>query len=102
MLDFLSQWWGILGVVVLMVIAYFIYGFEVVKGHIVKLIFIAESEARKKCLETGKQKFEWVLETGYTYLPAALKLFISKELFALIVQGIFDKIVDWAEAQELR
>ena len=102
MLDFLGQWWGILGVLVILVITYFVYGFEVAKGHVVKLIFIAEEKAREKCLETGRQKFEWVVENGYTYLPTALKLFITKELFAAIVQSVFDKVVDWAESQELR
>lgn len=102
MLEFLSSWWGILGAVIILVLTYFIYGFETAKSHVVKLIFIAEEQAREKCLETGRQKFDWVLENGYLYLPNPLKLFITKELFAAIVQSIFDKIVDWAESQELR
>ncbi len=102
MLEILTQWWGIIGVVVMLVICYFVYGLEATKGHVKDLIFLAEKKAREKCLETGKEKFEWVVEHGYSYLPSGLKLFISKDLFAAIVQAVFDKMVDWAEAQELK
>ncbi len=101
-MEFLTQWWGIIGVVVLLVITYFVYGFEVAKGHVVKLIFVAEEKAREKCLVTGREKFDWVVHNGYPYLPNALKIFITKELFAAIVQSVFDKMVGWAEGQELR
>ena len=100
MLEIVSQYWGII-VAVLGLIGFAIYDYEKFKSRVVSLIFIAEEKSRELCLETGQKKFEWVVQNGYKYLPAVLKLVLSEELFKALVQHIFDKVVKWAEKQEL-
>lgn len=39
------------------------------------------------------EKFAWVVEHGYQYLPKWLKFFLSEEAFRALVQSIFDSIV---------
>ncbi len=101
LLEFLVSWWGLI-IVFFFFIAYGIHDYEATKKTIVGLIFIAEERAREKALETGEQKFNWVVFNGYKYLPGWLRLFMSEELFKVLVQNIFDKLVIWAENQNFR
>lgn len=101
LLSFIAQWWGLI-LILFLFGAYAIYDYEAAKKKIVGLIFIAEERAREKALETGKQKFDWVVFNGYRYLPVWLRLVMSEELFAKLVQSIFDGIVQWAEKQKIR
>jgi len=100
-LQFISSWWGLLFVVIALVLM-FIFQRQQLKRLAIRLIFLAEERARQYALKTGKEKFSWVVEHGYQYVPVWLKLFITKAAFAAIVQAAFDSIVDWAERQELR
>ena len=100
-LQFISSWWGLLFVLVVLVLM-FAFKREQLKRLAIRLIFVAEERSRQYALKTGKAKFEWVVENGYQYVPVWLKVFITKATFAVIVQAAFDSIVDWAESQELR
>lgn len=100
-LQFISSWWGLLFVAVVLILM-FIFKRQQLKKLAIRLIFLAEERSRAYALQTGKQKFDWVVEQGYQYVPVWLKLFITKATFAVIVQAAFDSIIDWAEDQELR
>ena len=100
-LEFLLSWWGLITVAALVGV-YLVCDYESTKDKIVKLIFVAEERAREKALETGQEKFEWVVFHGYQYVPAWLRVFLSEDAFRKLVQDIFDGIVDWAEAQQVR
>ena len=94
-LDFVLSWWGIIGIVILFLVELY-FEREVAVKRIRDLIFLAEEKGRKGVLKTGEQKFDWVLENGYDLLPPVLHLFLSRVLFAALVQAVFDKIMDWA------
>lgn len=99
-LDFVISWWGLLALVVIFVLK-LIFDYSATTRRIRELIFLAEEHARKQVLNTGAEKFEWVKTHGYEYLPPALKLFLSQELFGLLVQAIFDKLTEWAAGKDL-
>lgn len=100
MLQFIQSWWGIIvAVIALVVLA--IFDWQRFKKRVLQLIFFIEEQARKKAIETGKEKFEWVAEHGYQYVPGWAKLFVSEAAFRLIVQKVFDSVFKWAEAQNL-
>ncbi|UNC91708.1 hypothetical protein [Candidatus Contubernalis alkaliaceticus] len=100
-LIFAQQWWGLL-LLTMVLVGYLFYDYEAAKKKIAVLIFVAEEQAREKCLRSGQEKFEWVVKNGYNYLPIWLKLIISEEAFKVLVQSIFDNMVKWAENQRLR
>ncbi len=96
----IQAWWGLIGLLVIFSIKA-VLDWEGTVKRIRELIFLAEELARKQVLKTGKEKFEWVKNNGYSYLPSWLRLFISEALYAKIVQEIFDKIKEWAENDDL-
>ncbi len=98
---FAQQWWGLL-LLAMALVGYLLYDYEAAKKKIAVLIFIAEERARQKTLVSGKQKFEWVVQNGYRYLPVWLRMILSEEAFRTLVQSIFDNMVKWAEKQQLR
>lgn len=100
-LQFLSNWWGLLFVLVVIVVMA-VFRRQTLKRIAIRLIFVAEERSRQYALRTGKEKFEWVVENGYGLIPPWLKLFVTKEMFSVIVQTVFDNIVAWAEKQEVR
>lgn len=99
-LEFAAQWWGLIGVVLIIALK-FIFDRKNMVEKTVELIYLAEEKAKQCVLNTGEEKFQWVVENGYQYLPATVKLFISKALYAVIVQEIFDRIKEWAKEKDL-
>jgi hypothetical protein len=100
MLEFVQNWWGII-VAVIAAILFAIFDWQRFKKRVLELIFYIEEQARKKAIATGREKFEWVAENGYQYVPAWAKLFVSEAAFRLIIQKVFDSVFKWAEAQKL-
>lgn len=100
MLGFLQQWWGLIAMAIIAVL-YAIFNWQGFKKKVVELIFIAEETAREKALQTGQEKFEWVAENGYQFVPLWAKLFVSETAFRKIVQAVFDQIFKWATEQNL-
>jgi hypothetical protein len=98
---FLTNWWGLVGVAVALVVGLIFYRKATIE-MIKTLIFVAEEKARHGILTTGAEKKAWVIENGYQYLPAAVKTFISKQMFGILVQYVFDQLVKWAEKNQLR
>lgn len=100
MVDFLMQYWGII-VAALLIGLELIIEREAAVKRIRDLIFMAEEKARKGVLRTGEDKFEWVVDNGYKYLPPVLKVVLTEKAFRLLVQTIFDGIMDWASDKGL-
>ena len=109
--SFASAWWGLL-TVLLFIIVFALLRWEQFKAYATQFILLAEERARQKALQTGQEKFQWVVTNGLLYMPTKLKIFITffatimgttrEELFGRAVQWLFDKVFTWAEAQELR
>ena len=99
-MNFVSDWWGLILLLLIFLLKLF-FDYENTVKQIRQLIFLAEEKARKEVLKTGEEEFEWVVENGYHYLPLTMKFFISEELFAKLVQYIFDQIKSWAVNRQL-
>ena len=97
--DFLFSWWGLLALFIILIIELLIEG-TIMGKRVRDLIFLAEELSRRQVLKTGQEKFEWVKANGYQYLPPILKTILSEHLFGLIVQAIFDKIMEWANSKK--
>lgn len=51
------------------------------------------------CTKAGGQKFEWVVDTLYGYVPVWLRPILSREVIAQLVQSTFDVIQGYAYKQ---
>lgn len=91
-----EQFWGLIALLVCVVL-YRETAFSFAKQKAAHLMLIAEKRAEEFLLETGRDKFEWVVEKGYSILPAVVKMFISYKVFRIIVQELFDAAIDYAE-----
>ncbi len=100
-IQFAQNYWGLI-VALIIIVTFAIKDYEAFKDKIARLIFIAEERARQYSLETGEEKFQWVVVNGYKYVPVWAKLFITEEAFKSIVQAVFDSIVNWAQKQSVR
>ena len=97
MLAFLQEWWGLLTVALLGGVSWALLGWSGLKSRLRSLIFMAEGRARDFALKTGKDKMDWVVGNGYSYLPTPLKLFLTEAAFRKVAQYVFNKLVRWAE-----
>lgn len=61
---------------------------------------IAEAESEYyDATKAGGEKFEWVVNVLYTYLPSPLRLVFTKESIGMIVQKVFDGVETYASIQ---
>lgn len=60
-----------------------------VRGDIYKWFLKAENE-----FSNGSEKMEYVLDNTYDYIPAVIKMFISRKTYAKLVQYLFNCIKD--------
>jgi hypothetical protein len=104
-MQFIIQYWGIILVVVLAALyAVFHYkqSYEFAKKVAIKFIFIAEKKAEDFLLTNGPAKLAWVVDKGYDLMPAGVRLIISKPLFKMIVQQLFDAAVELAKEHQIQ
>lgn len=92
--------WGLL-VIAAVAVFYFVTHRKVAIAYAVSRIktgmLAAEKAAETLVLTNGQAKLAWVVDKGYDYLPAAVRLFVSKPLFAALIQREFNVAVAWAE-----
>lgn len=61
---------------------------------------IAQAENKyKEATKAGGQKFEWVIDHLYVYVPVWLRPLITREVISQIVQYIFDGVQAYAKLQ---
>ena len=61
---------------------------------------IAEAEdIYKDYTKAGQEKFNWVCDVIYSYVPAILKPFITREFIGNLVQKVFDSIEAYTTQQ---
>ncbi len=61
--------------------------------------FISEAEKTYTDVKTGGQKMQFVIGKLYDLIPAAVRPFLPQSLIETLVQGIFDKVDDYAQQQ---
>lgn len=66
------------------------------RGRSIKYIAEAE-ELYKDSTKAGGEKFSWVVETLYEFIPSPLRIILTKKCIEKIVQSSFDAIEDYAK-----
>jgi len=62
--------------------------------------YITQAEIKyKEATKAGGQKFEWVIDRLYVYVPAWLRPLITREVISQIVQYVFDGVQAYAKLQ---
>lgn len=62
--------------------------------------YITQAEIKyKEATKAGGQKFEWVIDHLYVYVPAWLRPLITREVISQIVQYVFDGVQAYAKLQ---
>ena len=56
-------------------------------------------KAYESVAKAGNEKFEFCVEILYNYVPAPLKIFITRDMIAGIVQTAFNSMANYAEQQ---
>ena len=85
--------WYSIAVTVLMVIFGFITSYIRTKSELINKAgdFINKAEEDYKDVsKAGAYKFEWVVETLYGFVPAPMKMFITRQMISEITQKVFD------------
>jgi hypothetical protein len=100
MVEFLTSWWGLL-VVLLFVAIKAAMDYQGTKDRIKVLIWQAEEQARLQAIKGGREKLAWVVNNGYQYLPAWLRLVLSEMAFQALVQSVFDSMEKWVTERGL-
>lgn len=96
-----QQYWGLLVAFVVgagYIATHYSASIAYAKKRAVALMLAAEKRAEELILTDGPAKFAWVVDKGYDYLPAAVRIIVSKPLFKTIVQAVFDEAIAVAGA----
>jgi hypothetical protein len=96
----ITDYWGLLGSFafgVLYLVMHRGLAMSQAKKTAMTLMLAAEKKAEQLILITGQDKFNWVIDKGYDLMPAALRIFIGKPAFRMIVQELFDGTVRTAK-----
>lgn len=80
-LSTLQSYWGIILFVICFVIYLVSQGKTRATQIILSLMLRAEKEAESLLLQTGDQKFAFVVDKGYQLLPRTVRLFITYAMF---------------------
>lgn len=59
----------------------------------------AAEKAFQDTARAGGQKFEWVVNALYGFLPAPVRVFFPRSIVSAIVQNAFDAIEQYAKTQ---
>ena len=61
--------------------------------------YIAKAEETFAGTQRGGEKFAWVVDSLWSWLPHQMRLFITKDMIGEIVQATFDSMADYAATQ---
>lgn len=95
----------ILGIIVLVMFAIFLYAileYEKFKKCVYDLMQTAEQYAEEYQLETGQQKFEFVVMIAWTNLPPILRIFVTRRMIEKIIQHTYDEMRGFIKASYCR
>jgi hypothetical protein len=66
----------------------------------ISLKYIVEAEELyKDYTKAGGKKFSWVVEALYDFIPAPLRIFVTRKCIEKIVQSSFEAIEEYAKMQ---
>lgn len=91
-------YWGIIAVVAFLAVYYFTNR-AYAKKIALELMLYIEKKAEEYAISEGTQKKDWVI-SQYDNLPAVVKSVITKDMFTVLVQNMFDEALKLVKKQE--
>ena len=88
-INLLLPYWGIIAVVFGFG-GYALFQHDSAKKIILSLIIRIEKEAESLALNTGADKFQFLVERGYQLLPTPARLFITLPMFESLAQSLYN------------
>ncbi len=90
-LGYVNQFWGLLLVMAVFII-YLISQGRAKAGQIVlSLMLRLEKQAEEYALQTGEEKFGFVVEKGYQLLPKYVRLVLSYKMFEELAGKLYEE-----------
>ncbi|ADY57363.1 hypothetical protein Sgly_3095 [Syntrophobotulus glycolicus DSM 8271] len=89
LLPYLKEFVGIVFIVILFIAYTAITGKKQAVQIILSLMLRVEKEAETLALQNGGEKFSFVVEKGYSLLPASVRIFISCRMFEIIAESLY-------------
>ncbi len=83
--------------VLLLIIAVFLFQWEIAKTRIYAAIAQAKRYAKDQVLKNGKQQEEYVVRLALHKLPLSLRLFIGENTLRQIVRWLYKKLMDYMD-----
>ncbi|SHN84723.1 hypothetical protein [Desulfitobacterium chlororespirans] len=100
LLGYAQDYWGLLLVVVVFII-YLISQGRAKAGQIVlSLMLRLEKQAEEYALQTGEEKFGFVVEKGYQLLPKYVRLVLSYGMFEELADKLYDEAKNYLSSLE--
>jgi len=91
----------VLVLVVAVIVLELVFEYELAVKRLKDIFMAAEEKAKAGLFDTMEEKYEWVLENGYKYLPPVLKIVITKDLFKKFVTTVYNKGMKFLTSKEL-
>lgn len=89
-----------LGVIAVILVVYFFFNRAYAKKLALEFMLYVEKKAEELAISEGSSKFEWVVNQ-YDKLPDFVRMLMSQEAFAKLVQKLFDQAVSIIKDKEL-
>lgn len=80
--------------IVAIVVGYYQYTKKKIEKEALDAINKAEDSDK-----IGEEKMKEAVETVYSMLPAVIKPFVSEKMVETLIQGVFDKVEEYARKQ---
>lgn len=90
-LGYVHEFWGLLVVLVAFIIYLFSQGRAKAGKIVLSLMLRLEKQAEEYALQTGEEKFAFVVERGYQLLPRYVRLIISYKMFVELADKLYNE-----------
>ncbi|HHY27708.1 MAG TPA: hypothetical protein GX523_13385 [Desulfitobacterium dehalogenans] len=90
-LSYVQNFWGLLLVVAVFIIYLFSQGRAKAGKILLSLMLRLEKQAEEYALQTGEEKFGFVVERGYQLLPKYVKMFITYKMFVELANKLYEE-----------
>ncbi|WP_018306362.1 hypothetical protein [Desulfitobacterium hafniense] len=90
-LGYVNQFWGLLLVMAVFIIYVISQGRAKAGKIVLSLMLRLEKQAEEYALQTGEEKFGFVVEKGYQLLPRYVRLVLSYKMFEELAGRLYEE-----------
>lgn len=99
-LGYIQNFWGLLLVVAVFIIYLISQGRTKAGKIVLSLMLRLEKQAEEYALQTGEEKFGFVVEKGYQLLPKYVRLVFSYNMFVELAERLYDEAKNYLSSLE--